>query len=169
MWRAAGIWWNGRRPADRARPAGHVGPTLGRTVRLHKGFTVTAYRRRSAKGAVFAAEYSDWRASVQPCPLGRAAIQSITFGSRQPLLRFCRAIQAAAPVDSHVTPEPWDMPGYDCPVIMAAGTFVQGASIELSADGPVKPPYTAYMQGGMVYENVRLACLMALSAGGERS
>ncbi|MBP7401374.1 MAG: methionine gamma-lyase family protein [Clostridia bacterium] len=153
--------------------AGHVGPTLGLNRSIAQGFYMAPHIVAEAlKGAVFAAEIFRLAGfSTAPASWDERGdiVQSITFGSRQPLLRFCRAIQAAAPVDSHVTPEPWDMPGYDCPVIMAAGTFVQGASIELSADGPVKPPYTAYMQGGMVYENVRLACLMALSAGGERS
>jgi cystathionine beta-lyase family protein involved in aluminum resistance len=78
------------------------------------------------------------------------------------LVAFCQAIQAASPVDSFVRPEPWAMPGYDSPVIMAAGTFVQGASIELSADGPLRPPYPAYLQGGLNFETVRLACLLAL-------
>ena len=77
--------------------------------------------------------------------------------------RFCRGIQSGAPVDSYVTPEPWQMPGYDCPVIMAAGAFVQGSSIELSADGPMKEPYIAYMQGGITYESGKLGIMMAVS------
>ena len=78
--------------------------------------------------------------------------------------RFCLGIQAGAPVDSYVTPEPWPMPGYNCPVIMAAGSFIQGSSIELSADGPIREPYIAYMQGGLTYESGKLGIMMAVSA-----
>ena len=91
-------------------------------------------------------------------------IQAVAFGSKEPLLSFCQSIQAAAPVDSHVTPEPWAMPGYQDEVIMAAGAFVQGASIELSADGPVRPPYIAYMQGGLHYQHGKIALMKAVSA-----
>ena len=90
-------------------------------------------------------------------------IQAVRLGSADNLVAFCQAIQAASPVESHVLPEPWDMPGYQDAVVMAAGAFVQGASIELSCDGPVKPPYTAYLQGGLSYEHVKLALMMALS------
>ncbi|MCI5753117.1 MAG: methionine gamma-lyase family protein [Clostridiales bacterium] len=90
-------------------------------------------------------------------------IQMICFGDGDKLRRFCRGIQHGAPVDSFVTPEPWKMPGYDCEVIMAAGAFVQGASIELSCDGPMKPPYTGYLQGGLTYESGRLGILLALA------
>lgn len=90
-------------------------------------------------------------------------IQMIRFGDGDKLRRFCRGIQHGAPVDSFVTPEPWNMPGYDCQVIMAAGAFVQGASIELSCDGPMKPPYTGYLQGGLTYESGRLGILLALA------
>ena len=76
--------------------------------------------------------------------------------------QFCKGIQAAAPVDSYVTPEPWAMPGYDSDVIMAAGAFVQGSSIELSADGPIKPPYAVYFQGGLTYPHAKLGILMSL-------
>ncbi len=88
-------------------------------------------------------------------------VQTLEFNDPDRLVAFCQAIQAASPVDSFVRPEPWAMPGYDSPVIMAAGAFVQGASIELSADGPLKPPYPAYLQGGLNFETVRLACLLA--------
>ena len=91
-------------------------------------------------------------------------IQMIKLGSAENMKRFCVGIQSGAPVDSYVTPEPWQMPGYDCPVIMAAGSFIQGSSIELSADGPFRPPYTVYMQGGLTYESGRLGILMAASA-----
>ncbi len=89
-------------------------------------------------------------------------IQSIDFGRPELLERFCRGIQAGSPVDSFVTPEAWDMPGYEDKVIMAAGTFVQGASIELSCDGPMRPPYTAYLQGALTYESGKLGILSGL-------
>ena len=89
-------------------------------------------------------------------------IQAVTLGTPEGLIAFCKGIQAAAPVDSYVDPEPWDMPGYDSQVIMAAGAFVQGSSIELSADGPVKPPYAVYFQGGLTWEHAKLGVLMSL-------
>ena len=89
-------------------------------------------------------------------------IQTIAFGAPDPLRRFCEGIQAGAPVDSYVTPEPWAMPGYDSDVIMAAGAFVQGSSIELSADGPIKPPYAVYFQGGLTWEHAKFGILMSL-------
>lgn len=88
-------------------------------------------------------------------------IQSVVFDTEREVIEFCKAIQKSAPVDSYVTPEPWDMPGYNCKVIMAAGAFVQGSSIELSADGPVRPPYTIFMQGGLVFEHSMLGILGA--------
>ena len=88
-------------------------------------------------------------------------IQSIKFGDPDKVTAFCQGIQKGAPVDSFVTPEPWDMPGYSSQVIMAAGAFVQGASIELSADAPIKPPYIAYMQGGLTYESAKLGIMVA--------
>lgn len=90
-------------------------------------------------------------------------VQAVRFDSAQGLISFCRSIQSASPVDSAATPEPWDMPGYTSQVIMAAGAFVQGASIELSADAPIREPYTVYMQGGLTYEHCLLAAMMTLS------
>lgn len=89
-------------------------------------------------------------------------IQAVKFNNPDSLIAFCQGIQKGSPVDSYVTPEPWDMPGYDSPVIMAAGAFIQGSSIELSADAPIKPPYIAYMQGGLVYEHVKLGIMIAI-------
>ena len=89
-------------------------------------------------------------------------IQAITFGTPEGVIGFCKGIQAAAPVDSYVTPEPWDMPGYDSQVIMAAGAFIQGASIELSADAPMREPYTVYLQGGLTYESGKAGVLLAV-------
>lgn len=90
--------------------------------------------------------------------------QSVQFDSIDKLLKFCRIVQSASPVDSHVVPEPWPMPGYQNDVVMAAGTFIQGASIELSADAPIKPPYIGYLQGGLTYEHCKLALMMLVSA-----
>ena len=89
-------------------------------------------------------------------------IQAVTFGTPEGVIAFCQGIQAAAPVDSFVTPEPWDMPGYDAPVIMAAGAFVQGSSIELSADGPIKPPYAVYFQGGLTWYHAKLGIMKSM-------
>ena len=89
-------------------------------------------------------------------------IQAVTLNRPERLIAFCKGTQAAAPVDSYVAPEPWDMPGYDSKVIMAAGAFVQGSSIELSADGPLKPPYAAYFQGGLTWEHAKFGVLMSL-------
>lgn len=91
-------------------------------------------------------------------------VQSIALETPDNLVRFCRAIQAASPVDSHVTPYPWDMPGYEDQVIMAAGGFIEGSSIELSADGPMRPPYRVYFQGGLTYEHIKLALIRVLNA-----
>ena len=98
-------------------------------------------------------------ASVWSPAAGRCAGISC---SREAMCAFCKGIQAAAPVDSYVTPEPWAMPGYDSDVIMAAGAFVQGASIELSADGPIRPPYAVYFQGGLTWYHAKLGGLMSL-------
>lgn len=89
-------------------------------------------------------------------------IQIVQLHSAEELIKFCEGVQAAAPVDSYVTPVPWDMPGYDDQVIMAAGAFVQGSSIELSADGPIRPPYNVYFQGGMTYDHSKMGSLKAL-------
>ena len=86
----------------------------------------------------------------------------MTFGTPEGVIEFCKGIQAAAPVDSYVEPEPWAMPGYDSDVIMAAGAFVSGSSIELSADGPIKLPYTVYFQGGLTWYHAKLGILMSL-------
>ena len=143
-----------------------VGASLGILPQFYQGLflapTVTA---SALKGAVFAANVYE-RLGLRVIPDGRESrhdiIQAITFGTPEGLIAFCKGIQAAAPVDSYVDPEPWDMPGYDSQVIMAAGAFVQGSSIELSADGPVKPPYAVYFQGGLTWEHAKLGVLMSL-------
>ena len=89
-------------------------------------------------------------------------IQMIHLGGPEAVKKFCKGIQSGAPVDSYVTPEPWDMPGYDCQVIMAAGAFIQGASIELSADAPMREPYTVYLQGGLTYESGKAGVMLAV-------
>ncbi|HLS06449.1 MAG TPA: methionine gamma-lyase family protein, partial [Bacillota bacterium] len=89
-------------------------------------------------------------------------IQSVTFGNREQMLAFCQAIQQYSPINSYVQPQPSEMPGYDDEVIMAGGTFIQGSSIELSADGPLKPPYMTFIQGGLTYEHVKIAMTAAL-------
>jgi len=117
------------------------------------------------KGAIFAANIYE-KLGFQVVPNSTESrhdiIQAVTFGTAEGVIAFCKGIQAAAPVDSFVTPEPWDMPGYDAPVIMAAGAFVSGSSIELSADGPMKPPYAVYFQGGLTFEHARFGIMKTL-------
>ncbi len=143
-----------------------VGANLGVNRDLYQGFflapTVTA---GALKGAIFAANLYE-RLGYRVIPNGSESrhdiIQAVELKSPQALCAFCEGIQAAAPVDSYVTPVPWDMPGYDSQVIMAAGAFVQGSSIELSADGPLRPPYTAFFQGGLTWQHAKLGILMSL-------
>ena len=143
-----------------------VGATLGVMQSFYQGFflapTVTA---GALKGAIFAANvYEKLGFSVLPdgTESRHDIIQAITFGKPEGVIEFCKGIQAAAPVDSYVEPEPGAMPGYDSDVIMAAGAFVQGSSIELSADGPIKPPYAVYFQGGLTWEHAKFGILMSL-------
>ncbi len=140
-----------------------VGASLGILTQFYQGLfmapTVTA---SALKGAIFAANLYE-RFGFGVLPNGSEdrfdIIQSITFGKPEGVIAFCEGIQSAAPVDSFVTPEPWDMPGYDSQVIMAAGAFVSGSSIELSADGPIAPPYAVYFQGGLTYPHARFGIL----------
>lgn len=123
------------------------------------------------KGASFAAAFFETLGyAVDPSPLGKRSdiVQAVTMGSPGKLSALARAVQSASPVDSYAAPEPWDMPGYSHQVIMAAGCFVQGSSIELSCDAPFTPPYTAYLQGGLSKEHVILACIAAREALRER-
>ena len=143
-----------------------VGASLGVIQSLYQGLflapTVTA---AALKSAVFAANiYESLGFPVIPdgSESRHDIIQAVTLNSKEALIAFCRGIQAAAPVDSHVTPEPWAMPGYDDEVIMAAGAFVQGSSIELSADGPLREPYAVYFQGGLTWYHGKLGILMSL-------
>lgn len=143
-----------------------VGASLGHNRLMFQGlFLAPHVVAQSLKGAVFcAAVMKSLGYEVSPDTGGQRGdiIQAIKFNNPDSLIAFCQGIQSGSPVDSYVTPEPWDMPGYDSPVIMAAGAFVQGSSIELSADAPIKSPYIAYMQGGLVYEHVKLGIMIAL-------
>jgi cystathionine beta-lyase family protein involved in aluminum resistance len=143
-----------------------VGATLGVNRSFYQGFFLAPMVTKGAlKGAVFAANVYE-RLGFPVIPNSteprQDIIQAVTLGSPEGVCAFCKGIQAAAPVDSYVDPEPWDMPGYDSQVIMAAGAFVQGSSIELSADGPMKPPYTVYFQGGLTWEHAKLGVLKSL-------
>ena len=143
-----------------------VGATLGVTQTLMQGLFEAPYVVAAAlKGAIFAASlYESLGFSVHPAAneTRHDIIQAVNMDSAEGLCAFCQGIQAAAPVDSFVVPEPWAMPGYDSDVIMAAGTFISGASIELSADGPLKPPYTVFFQGGLTYAHAKYGIMMSL-------
>lgn len=145
-----------------------VGASLGVMQSFYQGFFLAPTVVCGAlKGAVFAANiYEKLGYSVVPnaSESRHDIIQAVTFGSADGVIAFCQGIQAAAPVDSYVTPEPWAMPGYDSEVIMAAGAFVQGSSIELSADGPIKPPYAVYFQGGLTWQHAKLGILKSLQS-----
>ena len=156
--------------ADRMTSPGigkECGLTFGTTRTLLQGlFLAPMIVSNAKKGAVFCAKlfenygydtfpkFSDQRSDI---------IQSVGLNSKEEIISFCRGIQKAAPVDSFVTPEPWAMPGYDSEVIMAAGAFIQGSSIELSADAPIKEPFTVYFQGGLTYEHSKIGAQIALS------
>lgn len=146
---------------------GECGASLGNNRMLFQGLFIAPHVVAQAlKTAAFCASMMSrlgFAASPAADEKRYDIIQMLTLGSAENMKRFCRGIQSGAPVDSYVTPEPWQMPGYDCPVIMAAGAFVQGSSIELSADGPMKEPYIAYMQGGITYESGKLGIMMAVS------
>ena len=142
-----------------------VGASLGILSSFYQGLflapTVTA---GALKGAIFAANLFE-KAGFGVVPNSTESrhdiIQAVTFGTPEGVVAFCEGIQKAAPIDSFVTPEPWDMPGYDSKVIMAAGAFVSGSSIELSADGPIKPPYAVYFQGGLTWQHAKFGILTA--------
>ena len=144
-----------------------VGPSMGMNKQILQGiFMAPSVVASSLKTAIFASrmlevlgynvepKYNDVRADI---------VQNIIFNDANKLIEYCRGIQSASPIDSNVIPEAWDMPGYSDQVIMAAGTFTQGSSIELSCDGPIRPPYIAYMQGGLTYEYGKLGVMKAIS------
>ena len=145
-----------------------VGASLGILKDFYQGLflapTVTA---SALKGAIFAsAMFEKAGFPVLPNSVEERVdiIQAVTFGNPEGVIAFCKGIQAAAPIDSFVSPETWDMPGYDAPVIMAAGAFVSGSSIELSADGPIKPPYAVYFQGGLTWPHAKFGILKAFQS-----
>lgn len=143
-----------------------VGATLGLNAPLFQGlFLAPQVVSGALKGAIFAANIYE-RLGYEVLPNGSEdrfdIIQAVTLNSPEAVIAFCKGIQAAAPVDSYVTPEPWAMPGYQCDVIMAAGAFVQGSSIELSADAPIKPPYTVFFQGGLTWYHAKFGILMSV-------
>ncbi len=150
-----------------------VGASLGIMQSFYEGlFLAPTVVAGALKGAVFAANIYE-RLGFDVIPDGKESrhdiIQAVAFHNPDALIAFCEGIQAAAPVDSYVTPEPWAMPGYDSDVIMAAGAFVQGSSIELSADGPLKPPYAVYFQGGLTWYHAKLGILKSLQKLKERN
>lgn len=143
-----------------------VGATLGINQQLFQGFFLAPQVVSGAlKGAIFAANIYE-KLGYAVVPNGKESrhdiIQAVTLGSPEGVIAFCEGIQAASPVDSYVVPEPWAMPGYHSDVIMAAGAFVQGSSIELSADGPIEPPYAVYFQGGLTWYHAKYGIMMSL-------
>ena len=147
---------------------GEVGSYAGDYRLFYQGlFLAPHVTAQCVKGAALFARVFE-RLGLETMPGADAVrsdiIQAVRFQDADSLVAFCRSIQKAAPVDSFVSPEPWDMPGYDDPVVMAAGTFVQGATTELSADGPIRAPYTAYVQGSLTYAHARIAAMLACDA-----
>jgi cystathionine beta-lyase family protein involved in aluminum resistance len=144
------------------------GAMLGTNRTLFQGFFLAPHVVAEAiKGAVFAAAiFEELGLVTHPSSQAKRTdiIQAVKLGSRERLISFCQSIQAAAPVDSHVKPEPWAMPGYADEVIMAAGAFIQGSSIELSADGPIREPFIGYLQGGLTYAHTKMAVLSAVAS-----
>ena len=145
-----------------------AGPSLGVLPSLFQGlFIAPQVVAGSLKGAVFAAKLFS-ELGIETFPLWDEKrtdiVQMIKMESPERVIAFCRGIQKGSPVDSFVVPEPWDMPGYDCPVIMAAGAFISGSSIELSADAPIKPPYHVFLQGGLTWHHAKLGILSGLQA-----
>ena len=143
-----------------------VGANLGLLTSFYQGlFLAPTVVSSAVRGAVFAAgcyEKLGFRVVPGSGETRRDIIQAVELGSREAMVAFCKGIQSAAPVDSYVTPEPWAMPGYESEVIMAAGAFVQGASLERSADGPIRPPYAVYFQGGLTWFHAKLGILMSI-------
>ncbi len=145
---------------------GECGLTFGQTRTMLQGLFLAPQTVNAAvKGAVLCAKvFANLGFEVCPLPEDTRSdiIQAVKLGTPEGVIAFCKGIQAAAPIDSHVSPEPWEMPGYEDPVIMAAGAFIQGSSIELSADAPIRPPYIVYFQGGLTYEHSKFGVIKAL-------
>ena len=150
-----------------------VGATLGLTQSMLQGlFLSPVVVAGAVKAAIFAAniyESFGYKCIPDGTQTRHDIIQAITLRSPEAVIAFCEGIQAAAPVDSYVTPEPWAMPGYDCDVIMAAGAFVSGSSIELSADAPMKEPYTVFFQGGLTFYHAKFGILLSLQKLAEKN
>lgn len=146
---------------------GECGASLGNNRLLFQGFFMAPHIVAQAiKTVTFCSAMMKkigFESSQAPDEARNDIIQMVTLKNAENMKKFCRGVQAGAPVDSYVTPEPWQMPGYNVPVIMAAGAFVQGSSIELSADGPMREPYTLYVQGGITYESGKLGIMMAVN------
>jgi cystathionine beta-lyase family protein involved in aluminum resistance len=144
-----------------------VGASLGQNRNMFKGFFlaphIVAQAIKTAHFAAYVFEKLGFDVSPKYSEMRSDIIQTIKFGYPEGLIKFCQGIQSASPVDSYVTPVPWAMPGYADEVIMAAGAFTQGSSIEISADGPIRPPYTAFLQGGLTFESGKIAILTAAS------
>ncbi len=142
-----------------------VGASLGQNRNLLRGLFyaphTTAQALKTAHLAAYMFDSLGYEVSPGPYEKRSDIIQTVKLGSAEGLVDFCRGIQSASPVDAYVSPEAWDMPGYDDPVVMAAGAFVGGSTTELSADGPIRPPYIAFMQGGLTYESARLGIMAA--------
>ncbi|MDQ0193301.1 methionine gamma-lyase family protein [Paenibacillus wynnii] len=152
---------------------GEVGAMLGTTRGIYQGLFMAPHTvGQAVKGSIFAASVFE-RCGFQTKPawndMRTDLIQAVSFDGPEHLIAFVQGIQRAAAVDSHVVPEPWDMPGYEHPVIMAAGTFIQGGSLELSADAPIRAPYIGYMQGGLTYSHVKYGVLKALQTMRDRN
>ena len=145
---------------------GECGLTFGQSRTMFQGFFMAPRTVNGAvKGAILCGRvFQNLGFEICPKPEEKRSdiIQAVRLGSPEAVVAFCQGIQAASPIDSHVRPEPWDMPGYESPVVMAAGAFVQGSSIELSADAPIRPPYNVYFQGGLTYEHSKFGVIMAL-------
>ncbi len=145
-----------------------IGASLGQTKSMYRGLFyaphTVAQAMKTAHFAAYIFEKLGYDCSPRYCERRSDIIQMIRFGAPEKLIAFCQGIQAGSPVDAFVSPEPWDMPGYTDPVIMAAGAFVGGSSIELSADGPIRPPYSAFLQGGLTYESGKVGILSAAKA-----
>ncbi|MFC4777684.1 aminotransferase class I/II-fold pyridoxal phosphate-dependent enzyme [Paenibacillus sp. GCM10023252] len=151
---------------------GEVGAMLGTLRSIYQGLFLAPHLvGQAVKGSIFAAalfEQLEFETHPKWGDSRTDLIQAVRFGSAEQLITFVQGIQQASAVDSHVVPEPWDMPGYENPVIMAAGTFIQGGSLELSADAPIREPYIAYMQGGLTYAHAKLGVLTSLTRLMER-
>ena len=143
-----------------------AGASLYSLQEMYQGFFLAPHVvSQSLKGALFTSlllEQMNMHTSPRFDVPRTDLIQTVTFDTKEQMIQFCQSIQAASPINAHFSPEPSYMPGYEDDVIMAAGTFVQGSSIELSADGPIRPPYEAYVQGGLTYEHVKLAVTRAV-------